>query len=146
MTRPLKWYDTITVSAYFLGLSTISATMTPLLVPLLVQQFVGIGNQGSYYGMIRLWSLMTALLVQSLMGLVSDNSTFRIGRRRPFIFLGTIAGIFFIIAIGLSTNMHGNGGYWFLFTMMILLMVSINTSQAAAQGLIPDIVPTFAVP
>ena len=34
--RPLRWYDLITLNAYFLGLSTLSQTLTPLVVPLLV--------------------------------------------------------------------------------------------------------------
>ena len=73
MNRALRWYDMITINIYFTGLTTLSQTMTPLVVPLLVQQFVGEAQQGTYYGTIRLWSLMVALLVQSLMGLLSER-------------------------------------------------------------------------
>jgi len=141
MSRPLHWYDTITINIYFLGLTTLSQTMTPLAVPLLVQHFVGEENKGGYYGTIRLWTLMVALLVQAIMGMLSDQSTLRWGRRRPFIFIGTIGNIFVIITIGLSAKLEGTIGYTVLFLALIFMMFFANTAQGAAQGLIPDLVP-----
>ena len=139
--RPLRWYDLFTVNIYFMGLTALSQTMTPLVMPLLVQQFVGEGRQGAMYGTLRLWTLMVALLVQSLMGMLSDHSTLQWGRRRPFIFLGTVASLVFIAAVGFTAGLEGMSGYWMLFVLLILLMVSSNTAQGAAQGLIPDLVP-----
>ena len=141
MNRALRWYDMITINIYFTGLTTLSQTMTPLVVPLLVQQFVGEAQQGTYYGTIRLWSLMVALLVQSLMGLLSDRSTSRWGRRRPFIFIGTIANLVVITLIGVTTSLEGMTGYWTLFFLLLLMMVAANTAHGAVQGLIPDLVP-----
>ena len=141
MSRPLRWFDAITINIYFTGLTTVSQTLTPLVIPLLVQQFVGIDQQGSYYGQIRLWSLMTALVFQSFMGLLSDRSRSRWGRRRPFIFLGTVFDLLFITLIGVSAGMESTAGFWFLFATVLLLQISLNTGQAAAQPLIPDLVP-----
>ena len=138
--RPLRWFDAITVNIYFFGLTTLSQTMTPLVIPLLVQHFVGIDQQNSYYGNLRLWSLMVALIVQSFMGLLSDHSKARYGRRRPYIFWGTIINILIITAIGFTSNVSGTDGYWLLFILVIFLMIGSNTAQAGAQGLIPDIV------
>jgi MFS family permease len=141
MDRPIRWYDYITINIYFMGLTVISQTMTPLVVPLLVQQFVGVGQQATFYGTARLWSLMVALLVQALMGMLSDRSTLHWGRRRPFIFIGTMGNLVFISLIGFSAGLEGWTGYWFLFTMLILLSVTSNTAQGAVQALIPDLVP-----
>jgi MFS family permease len=141
MTRTLHWYDYITLNIYFLGLTTISQTMSPLVIPLLVQQFVGEAQKATFYGTARLWTLMTALLVQALMGILSDRSTSRFGRRRPFIFVGTLAALALMVVIGFSAGMEGMTGYWFLFAMLILLQIASNIGQAAQQGLIPDLVP-----
>jgi MFS family permease len=141
MDRALRWYDAITINIYYTGLTTLSQTMTPLLVPLLVQQFVGVAKQGTYYGTIRLWSLMVALLVQSLMGMLSDRSTSRYGKRRPFIFVGTLANLVIIALIGFSASLEGMSGYWTLFFLLLLMMVAANTAHGAVQGLIPDLVP-----
>ena len=139
--KKLRWFDYITINIYWLGLTTLSQTMTPLVFPLLVQQFVGEEAKGTFFGTLRLWGLMVALLVQALMGMLSDHSTLRWGRRRPFIFLGTLADLVFIAAVGFSASLTGMAGYWFLFAMAILLQVSSNTAHGAVQGLIPDLVP-----
>lgn len=141
MSRPLKWFDLFTVNIYFTGLTTLSQTMTPLVMPLLVQQFVGEGQQGSMYGQLRLWTLMVALLVQALMGLLSDRSTLRWGRRRPFIFIGTLADLIVISLVGFTAALEGMTGYWALFILLIFLMITSNTAHGAVQGLIPDLVP-----
>ncbi|MGA9348965.1 MAG: MFS transporter [Anaerolineae bacterium] len=139
--KKLHWFDYITINIYWLGLTTLSQTVTPLVFPLLVQKFVGEEGKGTFFGTLRLWTLMVALLVQALMGMLSDRSTLRWGRRRPFIFLGTLADLVFIVAIGFSASLEGMTGYWFLFAMAILLQVSSNVAHGAVQGFIPDLVP-----
>lgn len=140
MKRALRWYDYITVNIYWLGLTTLSQTCG-LVFPLLVQGFVGEETKGTFFGSLRLWSLMVALLVQALMGMLSDRNTSRWGRRRPFILFGSLADLVFIAAIGFSAGLTGMSGYYFLFGMAILLQISSNTAHGAEQGLIPDVVP-----
>jgi MFS family permease len=137
----MRWYDLILINSYYLGLTAISQTMTPLILPLLIQDFVGVTRQGVYYGNLRLWTLMVALLVQALMGLLSDHSTLPWGKRRPFIITGTVLTLVWIAAIGFSASLSGLTGYWALFGLIILLMVATNTAHGAQQGLIPDLVP-----
>jgi len=140
--KPLfKWYDYLTINIYYLGLSTLSNTMAPLVIPLLVEQFVGQAQKATYYGTVRLWGLMVALLAQAFWGLVSDHSTSRWGRRRPFILGGTLADLIFIAAIAFSAGLSGLAGFWFLFAMYLLLQVASNAAHAAQQGFIPDLVP-----
>lgn len=141
MERPVRWFDYIKVNIYWLGLTSLSQTMTPLVIPLLVQQFVGEQFKGTYYGTLRLWTLMSALLVQSLMGMLSDRSALRWGRRRPFILMGTIGIIAVLIPVGFSANLEGMAGYWVLFSLVIFQMAASNTAHAAQQGLIPDLIP-----
>ena len=57
MQRIIRWYDYITINIYFFGLTALSQTMTPLIIPLFVQNFVGEANQGRFYGNIRLITL-----------------------------------------------------------------------------------------
>ncbi|MBN2148065.1 MAG: MFS transporter [Anaerolineales bacterium] len=140
MTRPIHWYDYITFSVYFLGLTTLSQTMG-LVIPLLVQQFVGEAQKGTYFGTYRLWTLMVALLAQALFGLLSDRSRLRWGRRRPFIFTGTLLDLVFIVLIGFTAGMEGLNGFWIMFGVAMLLQVSSNMAHAATQGVIPDLVP-----
>lgn len=141
MERELRWYDYLTLNSYWFALTTRSQVLSSLVIPLLVQRFVGESVKGSYVGYMRLWALMIALLVQALMGMLSDRSSSRWGRRRPFIVIGTLAEVVVFTLIGLAAGVEGMKGYWVLFALYVLSMISSNTAHAATQGLIPDLVP-----
>ncbi|MFZ3070141.1 MAG: MFS transporter, partial [Anaerolineaceae bacterium] len=142
MQRALRWFDSITINIYFFALTVRGQTLSPLILPLLVQQFVGEETKGTSYGNIRLYSLMIALLVQALMGMLSDRSTSKWGKRRPFILVSTLLEIVAFIAIGvIAARMEGAAGYNALFFAVLFSMFASNIGHGAAQGLIPDLVP-----
>jgi MFS family permease len=141
MTEKLRWYDYISINIFWFALTSRSQVLTPLILPVLVQRFVGEAVKGAYIGQIRLWALMVALLMQALMGLLSDRSTSRWGRRRPFIAVGTALEVLVLVGIAAVARLEGMAGYWALFGFYILSMISSNTAHAATQGLIPDLVP-----
>jgi MFS family permease len=141
MKRPIHWYDYITININWFALTTRAQTLTPLVIPLLVQGFVGEAQKGSYVGTLRLWTLMAALLFQALIGMLSDHSTSRWGPRKPFIFFGVLFEIVVVLAIGFSAVLEGHTGYWVFFMLIMLSMVGSNSAHAATQALIPDLVP-----
>ena len=141
MERKIRWYDYISVNIYYFALTARSQTLA-LIVPLLIQSFVGEETKGQALGNIRLWGLMVALLFQAFAGILSDRSTSRWGRRRPFIVIGAVTEVIIFILIGvIAATMEGMVGYWVLFAAYILSMLASNTGHAATQGLIPDLVP-----
>lgn len=140
--KPLRWYDAITINIYYFALTLRSQTLTPLIVPLLVQQFVGEATKGTSYGNLRLVSLMVALLVQAVAGMLSDHNPSRWGRRRPFILLSTVLEILAFLGVGwIAGSMDGLLGYRALFGVIVFSMIASNIGHGAAQGLIPDLVP-----
>jgi MFS family permease len=140
-TRKLHWYDYFFVNANWFALTLRSQVLAGLVVPLLVQGFVGDSQKGTYYGTIRLWALMMALLMQALFGMLSDRSRSKWGRRRPFIFLGTVLEVGIILSMAWIAGLQGMGGYTILFVAYLLSMASTNMSQGGTQGLIPDVIP-----
>lgn len=141
MSKLNRIYEYLIINIHYLGLTTLSQTMTPLVIPLLVQQFVGDDQKATYYGNLRLWSLMVALLIQAFSGMVSDRSRSRWGRRRPFILLGSALNIIIIVLIGATARLEGMEGYWLLFSLALLMMAAANISHSAQQSLIPDLIP-----
>lgn len=133
--RRLRAIDYITVNIYWLGLNFVTGSLTPIILPYMVQQFVPEALKNTYYGGLRTAGLIVAILVQPLAGMLSDRSTLRWGRRRPFIFLGTILDLVFLSLVALS------GNYWMLFIAVLFLQFSSNIAHGALQGLIPDLVP-----
>ena len=141
--RIIHWYDYLTFNAIHFGLSTMSQTLSTLVIPLFVQQFVGEAQKASYYGNLRLWGLMMALLAQSFWGMLSDHSTSRWGRRRPYV-VGGVLGASVLALMMVSTGTLGAGGlagYWLLFGLYVVFQFVFNAGQGAAQGFLPDLVP-----
>lgn len=139
--RELHWYDYLFINSNWFALTLRSQMLAGLAVPLLVEQFVGQAQKGSYFGSIRLWGLMAALLFQALFGILSDHSRSRWGRRRPFVFIGAASEVFVIMSIAWIAGLQGMTGYTLLFGAYLLSMLATNMAQAATQGLIPDLVP-----
>ncbi len=133
--RRLKWWDYITINIYWLGLNIASGSLTPIILPFLVAKFVPPEVKGTYLAYIRVAGLAVAMMIQPMAGLLSDRNTSRWGKRRPFIFVGTILDLVFLTIIALAKD------YWTLFVGILLLQFSSNIAHGALQGLIPDLVP-----
>ena len=139
--QPLRWYNYLFINANWLALSLRSQVLAGLVLPLLIQGFIGESQKGAYFGFIRLWGLMTAVLLQALFGILSDHSRLRWGRRRPFILVGTLLEVLLILSLAWVAGLQGLSGYYVLFVIYLLSAASSNLSQAATQGFIPDLVP-----
>jgi MFS family permease len=154
MTRPIRWYDHIAINIYWLGLNVASGTITPVLLPFLVALFAPAEQKNTSLANIRVISLAVAMMVQPMAGLLSDRSTSPWGRRRPFIFVGAVFNVLFLLIVGaspllLNSALDGffqpafgvTAAYAVLLTGIVLLQVSSNTAHGALQGLIPDLIP-----
>jgi len=139
--QKLHWYDHLFININWFALTLRTQVLAGLLLPLLVQEFVGEAQKGSYFGTMRLWALMLAVLSQALFGLFSDRSRSKWGRRRPFIFAGTLLEAVIILSMAWIAGLSGMNGYTILFVAYMISMFTSNLSQAGTQGLIPDVVP-----
>jgi len=135
MKKHLGIIQYITYNIYWLGLNMATGSLTPIILPYLVAQFVGDAVKGTALGTLRSAGLIIAIIVQPTAGLLSDRSTLPWGRRRPFIFVGTVLDLIFLALIGLAPS------YWWLFAAVLLLQFSSNIAHGALQGIIPDLVP-----
>jgi MFS family permease len=133
--KQMRWYDHISVNLFWLGLNIRNTAVGSVFTPYLVALFVSEGRRNTALGAISTAGLVIAMLVQPAAGLLSDRSTSRFGRRRPFIFFGVLFDIAFLVAIGLS------GSFWMLLVATLLIQFSANVSHGPLQGLIPDLVP-----
>jgi Na+/melibiose symporter-like transporter len=130
-----RWYDHISINLFWLGLNIRNTAVGSIFMPYLVDAFAPEAIKNTALGGMRTAGLVIAMLVQPAMGLLSDRSTSRFGRRRPFIFVGVLFDLVFLAAIGLA------GNYWLLLLVILLQQFSANVSHGPLQALIPDLVP-----
>ena len=133
--KRIHWYDHLSINLFWLGLNIRNTAVGSVFMPYLVAIFVRPDIKNTALGGMNTAGLIIAMLVQPLAGLLSDRSTSRFGRRRPFIFFGVIFDLVFLAAIGLS------GSYSFLLVAILFQQFSANVSHGPLQGLIPDLVP-----
>ncbi|UCB42941.1 MAG: MFS transporter [Dehalococcoidales bacterium] len=127
--------DYVKVTILGFGLSALWASMHSIILPLRVLDFAPQGQENSYLGYLTFAGLVVAMLVQPVVGAISDRSRFSWGRRRPYILVGSLALLLFLPGIGLWEN------YAAVFICYCLMQVASNTAQGPYQGLIPDLVP-----
>ena len=133
--KRLHWYDYLTINLFWLGLNIRNTALGSIFMPYLVGIFAPETIKNTALGGMRSAGLVIAMLVQPAAGMLSDRSTSRFGRRRPFILVGALFDCLFLLAIALSQN------YWALLIAILLIQFSSNVSHGPLQGLIPDLVP-----
>jgi len=133
--KRLRWYDYLTINLFWLGLNIRNTALGSIFMPYLVGIFAPEAIKNTALGAMRSAGLVIAMLVQPAAGLLSDRSTSRFGRRRPYILVGALFDCLFLAAIALSQT------YWALLISVLLIQFSSNISHGPLQGLIPDLVP-----
>jgi MFS family permease len=133
--KNLPWMDLIAINLFWLGLNLRNNAVGTIFMPYLVDGFVGESLRNSALGGMRTAGLVIAMLVQPAMGLLSDRSRSRFGRRRPFLLAGVLLDLAFLAWIALA------GNFWSLAAAILFIQFSSNVSHGPLQALIPDLVP-----
>jgi MFS family permease len=136
-TEQLPGTQLVRMSFYWLGLSAIWAGLTIILGGRLL--FDGLVADETAVGeaLLRLTIVgsLIAIVVQPTVGAISDHTVSRWGRRKPFIFVGTILDVVFLAGIALSNELVAIAAF------IAMLQFSSNLAQGPFQGYVPDLVP-----
>jgi Na+/melibiose symporter-like transporter len=127
--------DYVKISIFAAALSLIWPSLHSIIIPLRLLDFAPEAQKNTYLGLLTFVGSMIAVFVQPLAGALSDRFGSRWGRRRPFIFVGTLLALLFLPSIGIS------GSFLFLLIGYCLLQVATNIAQGPFQAFIPDLVP-----
>ncbi len=113
----------------------------------------GLGASPFIFGLIWLAGPITGILVQPIIGVLSDKTNTRFGRRRPYLLSGAILGslalwifpnsgnITSFINNYFNLNLPDWSGLLFAATMIWIIDACVNMSQGPYRALIPDTVP-----
>jgi MFS family permease len=135
-TALLPWGQLIRLSLYWLGLSAIFGGLGPINQGRLVYAGVGDPDQvGTNLAIIGLVGTVIAIIVQPTIGTISDYTMTRWGRRKPYIFIGSILDVVFLFGLASSNSILAIAAF------LALLQFSSNFAQGPFQGYVPDLVP-----
>jgi Na+/melibiose symporter-like transporter len=123
--------DYVKITLFGFALTALWQSLHSIILPLRLLDFVAESQKNTYLGLLTLSGLFLAMFVQPLAGAVSDRSSFKWGRRRPYILIGGILALLFIPGIGIA------GSYAAVFIVYCLLQIATNIAQGPYQAFIP---------
>ena len=135
-TAALPLGQLVRLSLYWLGLSSIFAGLQAILGGRLeFEHLVQPGTEGTALFQMTAFGSLIAAIVQPTVGSLSDYTVSRWGRRKPYIVVGSVLDIVFLVGIASSSTVLTIAAF------MTLLQVSANVAQGPFQGYVPDLVP-----
>jgi Na+/melibiose symporter-like transporter len=134
-SQSFRRLDYVRITLFGFALTALWQSLHTITLPVRLLDFVPEAQKNTYLGLLTLSGLFLAMLIQPLAGAVSDRSSFRWGRRRPFILAGGILTVLLIPGIGLA------GSYAGIFVVYCLLQIASNIAQGPYQAFIPELVP-----
>lgn len=124
----------VQLSVYWLGINAIWGGVG-IFTQERIPQLVPPGEGASFIALTGWLTLPVVLLVQPTIGAISDYTITRWGRRKPYIVIGSILDVVFLIGLATSNT------YLSLVAFLFLLQFSSNFAQGPFQGYVPDLVP-----
>jgi MFS family permease len=122
------------ITVYGLGIAALQGAVG-IAVQKRLPDMVPLGQTGTYIAIQSILILWVNILVQPTIGMISDYTTSRWGRRKPYIAIGAVLDVVFIAGFALSNT------YLSLVAFLALFQFSSNFAQGPFQGYVPDLVP-----
>lgn len=127
--------DFVALSLFWFPINMFWTAMLSTLLPSRVAQLVGDANKGTYFAIISAVGAVATTVIQLVIGPLSDACAARWGRRRPFIFWGTLLNTFALLAFAWADSFVG------LITAFFCIQLFLNAANGPYQALLPDNVP-----
>lgn len=126
----------VRISLFWLGLTSIDAVVNTAVQTRL--RFDGLaepGTVGTSLALVAAAQFIFSIVVQPTVGAISDYTTTRWGRRKPYIVGGALLDAVFLIGIATANSLVA------IIAFVTLLALSTNTARGPFQGYVPDLVP-----
>ncbi len=127
------------LSVYWLGLIAVINGIGVILQERIKDLVPDPTIQYTTLGLVQGAGVVIAVLVQPMAGSVSDYTISRFGRRKPYILVGTLLDVLFLVGIATSNTVLAVGAF------VVLLQFSANFAQGPFQGYVPELVPASQV-
>jgi MFS family permease len=131
--RPFRFL--VTLNATVFGLTLWSRMTNPNLYHYKLEQMVPHGEVNTWLSLCATVALIVATFAQPLIGVVSDRTRSRFGRRAPYLLTGLVGVVAALIAIAVAPSV----------TLLVLAImfgqIASNTIQGPWQALSPDQLP-----
>lgn len=112
--------------------------LTPLIItiPIKVSQIASDTEKAAQLGIVLTASALVTAFATPLWGALSDRTTLRLGRRKPWMIGGVLAAGLGVIIMAQAHSIMMLGLGW------LIAQVAFNANQAVLNAILPDTIPT----
>ena len=136
--RRLTLGNHLAISCFWLAYNFHWGAIIAIVLPSQIALIVGEAQKELYNGLIPSIGAAMSLVATPIAGALSDRSTSRFGRRRPFLAFGTVVNIVFLLALG---GLGAGSSIWLFLLCYLGIQFGNNWAGGPYAGLIPDVVP-----
>lgn len=141
-TKPFTLRDQFYVSCLWLAYNVQWGALLAVVLPNQIEAIVGADRKEFFNGIVGPLGALVALLVTPIAGALSDRSRHPMGRRRPYLIVGTLINVVFLAWMAT----FGTGDNIWLFAVAYMgIQFGCNWLGGPYAGLIPDVVPPALV-
>ena len=131
----LNYKRTICIGFAFLSICAFWQ-MYDNLIPLMLQRTFHLNE--TITGAIMALDNVLAVILLPLLGTLSDKVDTPLGKRTPFIVVGTIFAVIFLLLVGVANR---KASLVMFITMLFLLLIAMGLYRSPAVALMPDLTP-----
>eukprot|EP01133_Synstelium_polycarpum_P015237 gene15237-18034_t len=124
------------IASYWFAHSVCMSAITSVVIPSQIASIVGQDQKYRYASVIPVSGVLVSFIIAPLAGALSDCTTSRFGRRKPYLLTGSIVAI-----VALSVAWISKTNVYILLVCLMGIQLGVNWGGGPYSGLIPDMVP-----
>jgi len=141
--RRVSVFEQININVFWIANNFHWQALLAIVIPSMVVKFLGDANKDINLAIVVIWGTLVAFAVNPLVGAISDYATFRLGRRRPFMIVGTIFNVIALVLFAFSPGWFTSTELLIAFAVIFLLLqFTNNVANSPWSAIIADKVPT----
>src|SRR5947209_7293381 len=140
--RRVSIFEQININVFWIANNFHWQALLAIVIPSMVVKFLGDANKDINLAMVVIWGTLIAVVVNPLTGAISDYATFRLGRRRPFLIVGTIFNVMVLLLFAFAPTWFSSTALLITFVILFLLLqLTNNVANSPWSAIIADRVP-----
>jgi MFS family permease len=140
-TRRVSLFEQININVFWLANQFHWNAIIAVIIPSMVAKLLDPARKDINLPLVVIWGTLVAVVVNPLVGALSDYATFRLGRRRPFMIIGTIANVIVLVFFAFTPALDRGILLLSMAVLFFLLQFSNNLANSPWSAIIADRVP-----
>ncbi len=140
--RRVSIFEQININVFWIANNFHWQALLAIVIPSMVVKFLGESNKDINLALVVIWGTLAAVVINPLAGAISDYATFRMGRRRPFMIVGTALNVVVLVLFAFAPGWFSSTQLLLAFIVLFLLLqITNNVANSPWSAIIADNVP-----